>query len=258
MKKIVIAFAMAAALLTSCHTAEKVAYFQDSQSGDVYSTQSTQVLRLRSGDKIGVIVTSAATPELAQRYNLTLGQNSSGSNSISDNLRYTLDENGNIDMPGVGRIQLGGLTRSEAASKIQNVFRNGILNDAVVTVATYNQSIIVLGDVAKPGRLEISRDNITILEAIGEAGDLNITGRRDRVKVIRQEGNESKTYYVDLRSKDLFNSPVYNLQQNDVVYVEPNKVKMGQSTYNDNSVRQISTWLSVASLLTSICILIFR
>lgn len=248
---------MTAMLLSSCHTAEKVAYFQDTQSGDVYSTQSTQVLRLLPGDKVGITVTSSATPELAQRYNLTLGQNNS-SNSNIDNLRYTLDENGNIDMPGIGRIQLSGLTRSEAASKIQNEFRNGILNDAVVTVAAYNQSITVLGDVAKPGRLEISRDNITILEAIGAAGDLNITGRRDRVKVIRQEGNESKTYYVDLRSKDIFNSPVYNLRQNDVVYVEPNRVKMGQSTYNDNSVRQISTWLSVASLLTSIAILIFR
>ena len=76
--------------------------------------------------------------------------------------------------------------------------------------------------------------------------------------MVRQEGNESKIYFIDLRSKDMFTSPVYNLQQNDVVYVEPNKVKMGQSTNNDNSVRNISTWLSVTSVLTSIAILIFR
>ena len=153
---------------------------------------------------------------------------------------------------------MGGLTRSEAAAKIQQAFRAGLLKDAVVTVSAYNQFVTILGDVARPGRQEIRRDNITIFEALGMAGDLNITGRRDAVKVIRQEGNVSKTYFIDLRSKDVFNSPVYNLQQNDIVYVEPNKVKMGQSTNNDNSVRAISTWLSVTSVLTSIAILIWR
>ena len=131
-------------------------------------------------------------------------------------------------------------------------------NDAVVTVAAYNQFVTVLGDVARPGRLEIARDNITIFEAIGMAGDLNITGRRDAIKVIRQEGNECKTYFIDLRSKNVFNSPVYNLQQNDIVKVEPNRVKMGSSTNNDNSIRNISTWLSITSVLTSISILIWR
>ena len=161
-------------------------------------------------------------------------------------------------MPGIGRTSVAGLTRAEAAAKIQDAFRSGILNDAVVTVAAYNRFITVIGDVARPGQQEIRRDNITILEALGQAGDLNITARRDRVRVVRQEGNESKIYFIDLRSKDMFTSPVYNLQQNDVVYVEPNKVKMGQSTNNDNSVRNISTWLSVTSVLTSIAILIFR
>ncbi len=173
-------------------------------------------------------------------------------------MRYTIDENGNVDLLGIGRIKVGGLTRSEAAAKIQSVFRNGVLNDAVVTVAAYNQFVTVLGDVARPGRLEIARDNITIFEAIGMAGDLNITGRRDAIKVIRQEGNECKTYFIDLRSKNVFNSPVYNLQQNDIVYVEPNRVKMGSSTNNDNSIRNISTWLSITSVLTSISILIWR
>ena len=155
-------------------------------------------------------------------------------------------------------MKVSGLTRAEAASLIQAKYRDGIINDAVVTVSTYNQYVTILGEVKNPGQLEITRDNLNILEAIGRAGDLTITGRRDCVKVIRQEGNESKTYYVDLRSKDIFNSPVYNLQQNDVIYVEPNKMKSGQSTYNDNSIRSISTWLSISSFLTSLAILIFR
>lgn len=255
--KLFILFITALAV-ASCHTAEKVVYLQDTVEQEATPTQAPVTLKLKPGDKVGIIVTSASTPDLATRYNLSAGLNNNSSTQNADNLRYTIDENGNIDMLGVGRVQIGGMTRSEAADKIQTLFRNGILNDAVITVAAYNRYVTVLGDVARPGLQEITRDNITLLEAIGKAGDLNITGRRDRVKVVRNEGNESKTYYVDLRSKDLFNSPVYNLQQNDVVYVEPNKVKMGQSTNNDNSVRSIATWLSVSSLLLSIAILIFN
>lgn len=258
MRKNLFLLLIAVLTLASCKTREKIIYLQDLTANENIPTQASTTLRLQPGDKVGVTVTSAATPELAARYNLTPGTNSSLGTSNADNMRYTIDENGNIDMLGIGRIQIGGLTRSEAATKIQAAFRNGLLNDAVVTVSAYNQYITVLGEVNKPGRLPIDRDNITLLEAIGQAGDLTITGRRDAIKVIRQEGNQSKTYFVDLRSKSLFNSPVYNLQQNDIVYVEPNRVKMGQSTNNDNSLRNISTWLSITSVITSISILIFR
>ena len=257
MKKNLFILLLAMFTIVSCKTKEKIIYLQDVENNAEITTQSANALKLVPGDKIGIIVTSAATPDLATRYNLTPGTNYSSSNN-TDNMRYTIDENGCIDMLGIGRTKVSGMTRAEAANSIQEKFRQGILNDAVVTVAAYNQYITILGEVARPGQLEITRDNINILEAIGRAGDLTITGRRDRIKVIRQEGNVSKTYFVDLRSKDLFNSPVYNLQQNDIVYVEPNKVKMGQSTNNDNSVRNIATWLSVTSVLTSIAILIFR
>lgn len=257
MKKNLFIILIAALALASCKTREKIVYLQDLAPHESMTTPAHATLKLSPGDKIGVTVTSAATPELAVRYNLSTGNNTSSTQN-ADNMRYTIDENGNVDLLGIGRIQVGGLTRSEAAAKIQSVFRNGVLNDAVVTVAAYNQYVTVLGDVARPGRLEISRDNITIFEAIGMVGDLNITGRRDAIKVIRQEGNECKTYFIDLRSKNVFNSPVYNLQQNDIVYVEPNRVKMGTSTNNDNSIRNISTWLSITSVLTSISILIWR
>lgn len=243
--------------LSSCKTRENIIYLQDTTPDELIQTQAREALKLVSGDKIGVIVTSAATPEIAARYNLTPGTTSSNTQN-TDNLRYTIDENGNIDLLGLGRVHVAGLTRSEAADKIQSTFHNGILNDAVVTVAAYDRYVTILGDVAKPGRQDITRDNINIFEALGQAGDLNITGRRDAIKVIRQENNTSKTYYIDLRSKDVFNSPVYNLQQNDIVYVEPNQVKMGQSTNNGNSVRSISTWLSVSSVLISLSILIFK
>lgn len=258
MKKNLILLFIALLTMASCKTQEKIVYFQDTQANGTIDTQKAVALKLIPGDKIGVNVTSATTPELAMRYNLTQGNASTSATMNVNNYRYTLDENGNVDLPGIGRMKVSGLTRAEAASLIQAKYRDGIINDAVVTVSTYNQYVTILGEVKNPGQLEITRDNLNILEAIGRAGDLTITGRRDCVKVIRQEGKESKTYYVDLRSKDIFNSPVYNLQQNDVIYVEPNKMKSGQSTYNDNSIRSISTWLSISSFLTSLAILIFR
>lgn len=258
MKKNLILLFIALLTMASCKTQEKIVYFQDTEANGTIETQKAIALKLIPGDKIGVNVTSATTPELAMRYNLMQGNASSSATMNANNYRYTLDENGNVDLPGIGRMKVSGLTRAEAASLIQAKYRDGIINDAVVTVSTYNQYVTILGEVKNPGQLEITRDNLNILEAIGRAGDLTITGRRNCVKVIRQEGNQSKTYYVDLRSKDIFNSPVYNLQQNDVIYVEPNKMKSGQSTYNDNSIRSISTWLSISSFLTSLAILIFR
>lgn len=258
MKKNLILLLIAMLTIASCKTQEKIIYFQDTEQNGTVTTQKPTALKLIPGDKIGVNITSASTPELALRYSLIQGTASSSAQANINIYRYTLDENGNVDLPGIGRLKVAGLTRSEAAALIQAKYREGIINDAIVTVASYNQYVTILGEVKTPGQYEITRDNLNILEAIGRAGDLTITGRRDRVKVIRQEGDASKTYYVDLRSKDLFNSPVYNLQQNDVVYVEPNKMRTGQSTYNDNSIRSISTWLSISSVLISLSILIFR
>lgn len=262
MNRIVIAFAMVLMVLSSCKTRERIAYLQDATPEVAVPTQAIKALTLMPGDKLMVIVTSSATPELAQKFNLPVvtlqagGGNRSYSNQIA---LYTIDENGCIDIPTLGRMKVSGLTRSQTAVYLQNELRNGgHLRDAVVTVNAQDQYVTVVGEVKNPRRVTINRDNMTILEAIGEVGDLTIQARRDRVMVIRQEGDMSKTYFVDLRSKDVLNSPVYNLKQNDVIYVEPNKVRMGQSTNNDNSVRSISTWLSVSSVLISLGILIFN
>ncbi|MBR1593617.1 MAG: polysaccharide biosynthesis/export family protein [Alloprevotella sp.] len=248
-------------LLCGCHSAEKVIYFQDIESGEALPTRVIEALKLQNGDKVSILVSSAATPDVAGHYNLVLAQNSVGTASRSSQNYvsvYTIDENGEVDIPSLGRTRIAGLTRSEAAQKVQNIFRNGILNDAVVTVSAYDQFVTVLGEVKNPGRVAITKDNMTLLEAIGAVGDLTIQGRRDRVLVMRQEGNETQSYYVDLRSKDVFNSPVYNLRQNDYIYVEPNNVRISQSTYNENSFRQVSTWVSISSLLISLGILIFK
>ena len=253
-----------AALLTfsSCQTTKKVLYFQDMTQNEEIATQAVEPLKFEPGDRLTVIVTSGKTPDLAVSYNLPVMTIQAGtttqsySNQISP---YTVDENGCIDVPSLGKVKVAGLTRAQVSATIQDTLRNGnLLKDAVVTVNAYDQYVTIMGEVKNPGKINIRRDNITLLQALGEAGDLTIQARRDSILVIRQEGNVSKSYFVDLRSKDLLNSPVYNLKQNDIVYVKPNKVRAGQSTVNDNSARSISTWLSISSFLLSLAILIFN
>lgn len=248
--------------LSSCKTREKILYFQDIENGSVIPTQAIQPLTFQPGDKLTVIVSSSATPQLAVQFNLSMVSTQAGTTSTSTGSQqmavYTIDENGCIDIPILGRTKISGLTRSETAAKIQSILRDGKLRDAVVTVNSYDQYITILGEVNAPGKQTITKDRLTIIEALGAAGDLTIHGCRDNILVLRQEGTETKSYYVDLRSKDVMNSPVYNLRQNDVVYVQPNKVKMGQSTNNDNSLRTIGTWMSIVSFLMSLGVIVLK
>lgn len=126
----------------------------------------------------------------------------------------------------------------------------------MVTVEFMNFRISVLGEVNSPGSYTVSGDKITILQALSLAKDLTIYGKRDNITVIREQNGKRESYKIDLRSKNLFDSPAYYLQQNDVVYVEPNKVRARQSTLNENNVRSVGFWTSIGSFLTSVANLI--
>ena len=122
-----------------------------------------------------------------------------------------------------------------------------------------NLFVSVMGEVSHAGRIKIDRDNMTILDALSEAGDLTIFGKREKVLVLRQENGKQRVYGVNLCSGDhIYSSPVYYLQQNDVVYVEANDTKLRQSTVNGNTIRSTSFWISLASLITSIAVLIVK
>lgn len=263
MKRLALMLATVLVALSSCKTTKKIVYFQDIERWEeAVPTQAVQILTFQPGEKLSIITSSARSPELAQQFNLPVVAQQAGSatrtSSNNQIALYTVDEKGDIDFPVIGKVHVQGLTRFQVAQKIQSTLRAGQLNDAVVTVESYDKYVTILGEVAKPGRVNITNDHLTILEALGLVGDLTIQARRDRILVLRQEGSMSKTYYVDIRSKDLLTSPVYNLQQNDVVVVEPNKVRAGQSTYNANNVRSIATWLSISSVLISVAILVFK
>ena len=244
-------------LLSACHAQQNVIYLQDIEADGQVMAQAERLLTFQPGDKLAINVNSAATPDMAIRYTTPLiSTKSSGANYSQYQTLYTVDDEGYITVPGLDRIKAQGLTRAQLAANIQETLRKELLHDAVVTVDCYQRYVTVLGEVKMPGRFEITKDRITVLEALGAAGDLNIQAKREDIVVVREEGGQRTTYHLDLRSKDVFSSPAYYLQQNDVVYVQPNKYRSGQSTINDNSFRSVATWLSVASVVTSITILI--
>ncbi len=152
------------------------------------------------------------------------------------------------------------MTREEVAVYIKKELQShDLIKDPVVTVEFMNLSVNVMGEVNRPGRYNIDKDHLTILDALSQAGDLTIYGKREKVLVLRNENGKQRVYGINLCSADhLYSSPVYYLQQNDVVYVEPNDTKARQSTVNGNNVRSTSFWISLASLLTTISVLIFK
>lgn len=247
--------------LTACKTPEKINYIQDIEPGVAQPIESRQSIIIQPKDMLSIIV-STKDPELAAIFNLRVQTNRAGypkeyyanSQYLSG---YVVDNNGDIDFPVLGKIHAAGLSRWALQEKItRELTERDLLKDMVVTIEFMNFKVSVLGEVKNPGTYSIQGDKVTILEAIAMAGDLTVYGIRDEVYVIREENGERRNFKLDLRSKEIFNSPAYYLRQNDIIYVKPNEVRAGQSTINQNSVRSISLWLSISSLLTSISILV--
>lgn len=259
--------AACAALLSSCATPKEVVYFQDLQQTDgTLAAVQAKEIRVRPDDKISIIVNSR-DPQLTDLFNLPyvsrqLGQTLRSVTSTYGQSQgvsgYTVDSDGNIDFPVLGKIQVEGMTREEIGRCIKDeLVGQDLVKDPVVTVEFMNLTVSVMGEVAKPGRYAIERDRITILDALSMAGDLTIYGRRDAVMVQRMEGDTLQVYQLNLVSgQDVYNSPAFYLQQNDLVYVAPNDVKVRESTVNGNNIRSTSFWISLGSLLTSVAVLI--
>ena len=257
-----------ALLVASCATPSKIAYFQDTAGRDTSINLAQATIRLQPGDMISIIV-NTKDPESAGVLNLPYITNRLGASSREGGYNnaqmsgYTLDPDGNVDFPMIGKIHMAGLTRSEAAATIKKKIIDAHYAttdfNPVVTVEFMNLGISIMGDVTRPGHFSLNKDNLNLLDALAMAGDLTIYGNRENVRVIRTEGDIQKTYNVDLTSAEAtLSSPVYFLKQNDIIYVEPNEVKMRQSTVNGNNVRSTSFWISLASLLTSITLLFIR
>jgi len=249
------------AILTSCSSPKNVAYFQNSDEIIYTAVRQLYDARIMPKDVLTITV-STTEPEAAAPFNLTVAtaQNLSvRANSTSQPVlqNYIVDNEGNVDFPIVGRIHLEGLTKNEAERLIRDRIAPYMseVEKPIVTVRMINYKISVLGEVARPGMFTVVNEKINILEALAQAGDLTIYGVRDRVKLVREDATGKIEYHtLNLNDANIINSPYYYLQQNDVIYVEPNKVKAQNS-----SVGSMTTlWFSATSILISLTSLLYN
>jgi polysaccharide export outer membrane protein len=173
---------------------------------------------------------------------------------LQQQLNYLVDTKGEIDFPVLGRLKIGGLSRDELITLLKSKLEPDYVLNPNINVIITNYKVTVLGDVRKPGSYNIPNERITILEAIGLAGDLNISGQRNKVLVHREEDGKKIQYSVDLLSQELFTSPVYYLQQNDVVYIEPNYARIQSASANSNT----NLFISITGLVITMVALLIR
>ena len=258
--------------LMACNTPKNVTYFQDAQRLDGMLAQTEQQFRLRPEDKISIVVNSS-NPMLEHQFTLTIPSSNyvlgatvkqdaaTGSTSgYRQIVAYTVDEQGTIDFPVLGKISVVGKTRKEVADYIQQrLIARELVSDPIVTVEYVNMGVNVLGEVNSAGHIDINKDHFTIIDAISKSGDLTINGDRENVMVVREIDGETKIYNVDLTNmQSTYNSPAYYLQQNDVVYVSPNNKRKREANATGNTFNTPALWISIASLLTTITALIIR
>jgi len=256
-KASVAALSVACLGLGSCSTPKNIDYFENATPQAVIALGETQQIKLRPDDRLTIVVKSKdpAISELFNLPNYTTRIGSGGTlNSTERMSMYVVDPKGNIDFPMLGTLHVEGMSRSELAGYIKGeIMGRGLAKDPTVSVEVLGKGVKILGDVVTPGEYPIDQDSFTILDLIAKAGDLNITGLRENVKVIRNENGALRTYMVDLTdANSLAASPVYYLQQGDVVYVQPNDMKKRSTTVNGNNALSVGFWVSVASLLTSV------
>lgn len=260
-KNLILSFFVAMFVLSSCGSTKDIAYFQNKIVDQPELIDKHAGIVIQPKDQLSIIV-SCRNPELVAMFNLPIVSYYAGS-EISSGLSqqrlsgYVVDNEGCIDFPVLGKIEVAGLTRWELAEFIKKkLVADGLLNDPMVTVEFMNFKVSVIGEVGAPGTYAIGGDKVTVLQAIGLAKDLTIYGRRDNVSVIREQNGQRVIYQIDLTDVDMFKSPAYYLQQNDVVYVEPNKNKARQATIDDKGLRLTSIIVSSGSLLVSLATLL--
>lgn len=255
--------AVCALVCGSCSSAYKeVAYFQNSDSIDLSASKMLFDARIMPKDLLTITV-SCTDPEAATPFNMTVATvyNTTSRNTYNQPTlqQYLVDNEGNVEFPKVGTIHLGGLTKAEAEELIAEKIKPymNAMEQPIVTVRMSNYKVSVLGEVSRPGMYTVSNEKTSILEALAQAGDLTIYGVRTNVKLIREDSTGEKSIHVlNLNDADIINSPYYYLQQNDIIYVEPNKVKSQNSSVGTMTtlwVSMTSILVSLASLIVNIC-----
>lgn len=261
MKKMKIyALLLGLVLLTGCASTKNVAYFQNANYVDYEATRYLYDAKIMPKDILSITV-ATINPDAAKPFNLSVPTTFSSSNrslyTTGQLQSYLVDNDGRIDFPIVGSLKVGGLTKSDCEKLICDKIRP-YLNEnenPIVTVRMINYKISVIGEVNHPGMFTVDNEKINILEALAKAGDLTIHGVRNNVKLIREDAAGHKEIYtLNLNDANIVSSPYYYLQQNDIVYVEPNKVKARNSGIGQST----SLWLTSTSILISLSSLLYN
>lgn len=256
--------------MVSCSTPKNITYFPDLRQGDIIQTERLLDIRIKPEDKLSIMV-NTQDPALSALFNLiqiqnrmnsttsstrTVGSSSTSSSQVS---LYTVDSQGEINFPVIGKIYIAGMTREQVAEYITaELVSRDLVKDPIVTVEFANTGISIIGEVASPGRYEFNRDHLTIIDAIAMAGDLKINGMRENILVLRNVGDgRQEAYRVNLLdAQQLASSPVFYLQQEDVIYVEPNDKLKRETTPNGNSPYTPSFWISLTSAVLTVTTLV--
>lgn len=244
---------VACVMLSSCGARKKIVYIQGADTLQLVNTYD-YATRIQKDDQLSIIV-SCKEPELAAPFNMELSQRAFTSKSASVTYSnsggspqiYWVDGKGDINFPTIGTLHVEGMTRADLARYLQKyLIDNGYIQDPIVNVTYLNHKFSVLGEVANPGQYTMAVDRVTIFDAIAMARDLTIYGERDKIRLIREVEGKVTVSTLDLRDPNIVTSPYYYIQQNDVIYVEPNKSKA--------SNREVSSLYSFAVSLTSLAI----
>ena len=248
---------VAALLLTGCTMTKHVAYFQNMEEVDLQSTKMMPEIHIKPNDELTILV-SSVTPEAAAPFNMRLFSNSgysmSGASTASNSLyTYIVDKDGFINFPVIGKIKVVGMSRTEAEEAIRNLIQPYFSAEEkpVVKVRYASFKVTIIGEVGGSRVVTVTNERLSIIEALAQAGDLSIYGKRPNVLLVRENDEGQKiSVRFDLNDANIFNSPYYYLEQNDIIYVEPNKARARSA-----DVTSYTFWTPIASIAMSLATL---
>lgn len=241
----------------SCVSRKKIVYFQDLEQRKALVDSVQNSFKIQPNDLLSIVV-SAYDLNAVRPFNLVSEARPSldltnQTNNNTQQQGYLTAADGTINFPVLGSIKVVGLTRTQLSELLSKRIAEYVINP-IVTIRVLNFKVSILGEVIRPGTYNVEGERLTLPEALGMAGDLTIFGRRDNVLIIRDNGTTKEYEYLDMRNSSVLNSDYYYLQQNDVVYVEPNNAQIQSSIFSRNT----SVYISVASLLISVLVIAFR
>jgi polysaccharide export outer membrane protein len=251
-----ILIALLAILGSSCSTWHQVAYFQDLDrtSAIQEDIRNYTPLTIQTGDILNIAVTTVTPNNLfnsnTNNTNVVINDNSQAANSTNAASGFTVDQKGTIQVPYIGTIKVLGLTTADIRDQLSKSLATYV-KDPIVNVHILNFKVSVMGDVFKPGVYSFPSERVTIPEALGISGDLNITAKRTNVLLIREKDGKREFVPIDLTSKKLFESPYYYLKNNDVIYVDPDRTKYAPVDRGYRTVSLLLTAFGAVAIIAS-------